>query len=251
MLKTASVNESVNSRELINSLTEKLIIGGPINFPNKYGNFNLFYFKKKKDEKEKKADECHLVLIKRDIKQDSNKSIKNIYRNIYQSLFNHNNHIQKNIILKNIPLVRLHSECLTGDALCSLRCDCMEQLHESLKQISESSSGILIYLRQEGRGIGLFSKLQAYELQDTGLDTVQANIQLGYDSDMRDYGIAAAILNYFHIGKIKLLTNNPGKINSLEEYGIKVIERVPLKIAANKFNENYLKIKKDKLGHLL
>ena len=146
------------------------------------------------------------------------------------------------------PLVRIHSECLTGDALGSLKCDCGEQLEYALKLINEKG-GMVIYLRQEGRGIGLFNKVNAYALQDRGLDTVEANHQLGFEADLRDFSIVEEILNYFDIKKIKLLTNNPKKQFSLKN--IEVIERIPIKIKPNPYNEHYLKTKKDKMGHIL
>ena len=150
--------------------------------------------------------------------------------------------------LPEIPLVRIHSECLTGDALGSLKCDCGEQLQYALKQINQKG-GMLIYLRQEGRGIGLFNKVNAYYLQDNGLDTVEANHQLGFEADMRDFSIVEKILKHFNIKKIRLLTNNPKKIFSFKD--IEVIERIPIKMKPNPFNENYLKTKKEKMGHLL
>jgi len=150
--------------------------------------------------------------------------------------------------MPEIPLVRIHSECLTGDALGSLKCDCGEQLDFALKAINEKG-GMVIYLRQEGRGIGLFNKVNAYALQDKGLDTVEANHQLGFEADLRDFSIVEKILNHFGIKKIKLLTNNPRKLFSLKN--IEVVERIPIKVTPNKFNENYLKTKKEKLGHKL
>jgi GTP cyclohydrolase II len=149
--------------------------------------------------------------------------------------------------LCNEPIVRIHSECLTGDALGSRKCDCGEQLDEALKIISQNG-GMVLYLRQEGRDIGLLNKVNAYALQDKGLDTVEANHQLGFEADMRRYDIAEEILSYFKITKIKLLTNNPAKIKSLDT--IEIVERIPLKIKPNLHNENYLNIKKVKLGHL-
>ena len=150
--------------------------------------------------------------------------------------------------LPEIPLVRIHSECLTGDALGSLKCDCGEQLEYALKKIQEEG-GMVIYLRQEGRGIGLFNKVNAYALQDKGFDTVEANHQLGFEADLRDFSIVENILNHFKIKKIKLLTNNPKKIFSLKN--IEVVDRIPIKVTTNPYNKEYLKTKKEKMGHLL
>ena len=148
-------------------------------------------------------------------------------------------------------LVRVHSECLTGDVLHSLRCDCGDQLNKALEKIEFCGQGVLLYMRQEGRGIGLKAKLKAYELQDKGMDTVEANCYLGYPADLRDYGIGAQILADLGLTTIKLITNNPRKIVGLEGYGLKVTERVPLEIKANPHNEKYLKTKRDKLGHMI
>ena len=148
-------------------------------------------------------------------------------------------------------LVRVQSECLTGDVFGSLRCDCNAQLQSALKAIRDNGSGILLYMRQEGRGIGLMNKMKAYQLQDGGLDTVEANEALGFPADLRDYGIGAQILVDLGVKQIRLLTNNPRKIVGLEGYGLTVVERVALKIPHNAVNQNYLKAKKDKLGHLL
>ena len=174
--------------------------------PTKYGKFKIQSFKE--DEKE------HLVIFTENLPQ--------------------------------IPLVRIHSECLTGDALGSLKCDCGEQLEFALREINKQG-GMIIYLRQEGRGIGLFNKVNAYALQDKGFDTVEANHQLGFEADMRDFSIVEKILKHFNIKKIKLLTNNPKKEFAFKE--IKVEKRIPIIIKPNPYNQNYLKTKKEKLGH--
>jgi len=146
------------------------------------------------------------------------------------------------------PLVRVHSECLTGDALGSLKCDCGEQLHFSMKKIAQEG-GILLYLRQEGRDIGLFNKINAYALQDKGFDTITANHQLGFSADERSYEVVTKMLEHIHVENIKLLTNNPEKLQSLQ--GITIVERIPIVIEPNPHNEDYLKIKKEQMGHLL
>lgn len=148
-------------------------------------------------------------------------------------------------------LVRVHSECLTGDVFHSHRCDCGPQLDAALKQIADNGSGVLLYMRQEGRGIGLINKLKAYVLQEQGLDTVDANIELGFAPDLRDYGIGAQILKDLGVSSIRLLTNNPRKVKGLEGYGLQIVERVPLQMAENEDNRKYLRTKKQRLGHLL
>ena len=178
------------------------------NLPTKYGNFKIQSFKE--NEKE------HLVIFTENLPQ--------------------------------IPLIRIHSECLTGDALGSLKCDCGEQLEFALKEI-QKKGGMVIYLRQEGRGIGLFNKVNAYALQDKGLDTVEANHQLGFEADLRDFSIVEKILEYFNINEIELLTNNPRKEFAFKN--IKVKKRIPIIVKPNPFNKNYLKTKKEKLGHKL
>lgn len=147
--------------------------------------------------------------------------------------------------------VRIHSRCLTGDTLTSLRCDCRQQLEASMKYMEKNECGMLIYLDQEGRGIGLANKIRAYALQDKGRDTVEANEELGFCDDARDFGIAAEILQYFGISKVKLLTNNPRKIKDLEEHGVRVVERIPLIAEPTEYNGSYLKTKKEKMGHQL
>ena len=182
--------------------------------PTKFGQFKLVAYESSLD------NQCHLAIISGDIKD------------------------------KKDVLVRVHSECLTGDVLGSLRCDCGNQLEAALKKIAQES-GVLLYMRQEGRGIGLANKIRAYELQDNGKDTVEANELLGFAPDLRDYGIGAQILVDLGLTSIKLLTNNPKKRAGLEGYGLIISERVPLEITANKFNKKYLFAKKTKLGHLL
>ncbi len=152
---------------------------------------------------------------------------------------------------KTAPLVRVHSQCLTGDVLASLRCDCRAQLELSLKKIAQAYSGILLYLPQEGRGIGLMNKLRAYELQDGGMDTVEANETLGFAADARDYEFSAQILKKLGARKIRLLSNNPEKVRQLESSGVRVVERVPCQPRVSKVSRGYLKTKKSKMGHLL
>lgn len=149
------------------------------------------------------------------------------------------------------PLVRVHSECLTGDVFHSLRCDCGQQLHAAMHEIQKHGYGAIVYMRQEGRGIGLAKKLHAYELQEKGMDTVEANEHLGFDADLRDYGIGAQILYDMEMKEIALLTNNPAKIEGLDKYGINVTERVPLVLPPGKYNDFYMTTKRDKMGHII
>ncbi|MGC8767360.1 MAG: bifunctional 3,4-dihydroxy-2-butanone-4-phosphate synthase/GTP cyclohydrolase II [Brevinematia bacterium] len=183
--------------------------------PTKYGNFRIIGYRELPTNKE------HIALVKGNLEN------------------------QENII------ARIHSECFTGDILGSLRCDCGNQLQTALEKIEEEGKGVLIYLRQEGRGIGLLNKIRAYKLQDEGLDTVEANKKLGLPIDARDYGIAFQILKDLKVKSIRLMTNNPRKIEKLKEYGIQVNERVPIIVGLNKHNKKYLKIKADKMGHLI
>ena len=148
-------------------------------------------------------------------------------------------------------LARTHSECLTGDALYSMRCDCGYQLEEALRSIAREGRGILLYLRQEGRGIGLLNKIRAYHLQDQGADTVEANEQLGFAADLRDYSMCKDMLEHLGIRRLRLMTNNPRKVNALSSYGIEIVERVPLRVGRNVHNERYLDTKQSKLGHWL
>jgi GTP cyclohydrolase II len=148
------------------------------------------------------------------------------------------------------PLVRIHSQCLTGDVFHSMRCDCRQQLELALSSIAETGAGILIYEQQEGRGIGLMAKLQAYELQDRGLDTVEANVELGYDNDYREYKLPAEMLRQLGVKQVRLMSNNPDKVAALENAGIEVIERVSAEVEPYAHSENYLRTKKEKMGHL-
>lgn len=187
------------------------------NFPSQFGDFQIYGYRNALDNTE------HLAIIKGNPAEFANKTV----------------------------MVRMHSECLTGDALGSLRCDCRLQLQAALKMIEAAGLGVVVYLRQEGRGIGLINKLKAYTLQDLGLDTVEANERLGFPADLRDYGMGAQILNDLGIKQICLITNNPRKIAGLKGYGLEVVDRVPLLIEANDYNSEYLATKAKKLGHLL
>jgi 3,4-dihydroxy 2-butanone 4-phosphate synthase/GTP cyclohydrolase II len=148
-------------------------------------------------------------------------------------------------------MVRVHSSCVTGDIFGSLRCDCGDQLHRALQMIEKEGKGALVYLSQEGRGIGLFNKMRAYKLQEKGLDTVEANLQLGFEADERDYGIGASILRALGLGKLRLITNNPKKRIALEGYGLTIVENIPIIIDPNPHNEFYLRTKVEKMGHFI
>ncbi len=211
-LKIISIQDLIQYRLQQEKLVERLV---DTNLPSEFGKFKIVLYKSKVDSKE------HIAITKGKI--DPAKPV----------------------------LVRVHSECLTGDVFGSLRCDCREQLHESLRMIEENENGVVLYMRQEGRGIGLHNKLKAYQLQEKGRDTVEANIELGFKPDLRDYGIGAQILRDLGVRKMRLMTNNPKKVIGLNAYGLEITERVPIEIKSNPSNENYLKTKKDKLGHLL
>jgi 3,4-dihydroxy 2-butanone 4-phosphate synthase/GTP cyclohydrolase II len=192
-------------------------------------------------------------LIKRTAETEIPTEYGNFRVLVYESKIDKHHHLAlvKGRPRKSGALVRVHSECLTGDVFGSKRCDCGEQLRSAMKMIAKAGSGVILYMRQEGRGIGLANKLKAYELQDRGLDTVEANRALGFKADLRDYGIGAQILADMGLEKIRLLTNNPKKIVGLEGYGLEVIERVPIKVRPGKENRRYLEAKREKLGHVI
>lgn len=210
-LKVTTVKEIQEYRK---NLEVDVLSTNPVNLPSDYGNFKAYGFLDRKTGKE------HIALTKGNIKKEG-------------------------------VLTRIHSECLTGDVLGSRRCDCGSQLHKALENIEKNGEGVLLYLRQEGRGIGLFNKLKAYELQENGYDTVDANLELGFPEDMRDYKIASEILERLGVKSVNLMTNNPDKINQLEKYGINVAKRCPIEIKSNDTDRKYLEIKATRMGHEL
>lgn len=212
-LKIISIEELISYRRKNEKLVQK---AAEATLPTKYGDFRIVAYKSVIGE------EHHVALVKGDIKG-----------------------------LKEPVLVRVHSECLTGDAFHSLRCDCGEQLDAAMRQIAAEGMGVLLYMRQEGRGIGLVNKICAYELQDAGRDTVEANLELGFPPDIRDYGIGAQILSDLGVAKIRLMTNNPKKLAGLGGYGLEIAERIPLQVRENEINRSYLKTKREKMGHML
>jgi 3,4-dihydroxy 2-butanone 4-phosphate synthase/GTP cyclohydrolase II len=211
-LKIISIEDLVAYRMQKESLIEEEVA---VQMPTEYGDFKLAAFKQVTN------DQIHLALVKGDIKPDEP------------------------------VLVRVHSSCMTGDIFGSFRCDCGPQLHAAMEQIEAAGKGILLYMNQEGRGVGLVNKLKAYKLQEEGMDTVEANLSLGLPMDARDYGVGAQILRALGASKLRLLTNNPKKRAGLLGYGLEVVENVPLEIPANEHNAKYLKTKRDKMGHLL
>jgi 3,4-dihydroxy 2-butanone 4-phosphate synthase/GTP cyclohydrolase II len=207
-----TVRDLIEYRMTREKLVQRIVT---THLPSKYGTFDIALYRSATDSKE------HIALVKGEIRPDV------------------------------ATLVRVHSECLTGDIFGSLRCDCNEQLMAALLMVEKAGSGVVLYMRQEGRGIGLVNKLKAYRLQDEGLDTVEANEKLGFRADLRDYGIGAQILRDLGVRKMRLLTNNPKKVVGLRGYGLELVERVPLEIDPNEINVSYLRTKRDKMGHLI
>lgn len=208
--KIISIKDLIEYRLKRDSLIEEIV---RVDMPTQYGHFKLVAFQEKNTSNE------HLALIKGDWKGDEP------------------------------VMVRVHSSCFTGDILASLRCDCGEQLHKAMQMVEAEGKGIILYMNQEGRGIGLLNKLKAYRLQEDGMDTVEANLHLGFQMDQRDYGVGAQILRHLGVTKLRLISNNPKKRVGLESYGLEMVEAVPLRINPNPHNEKYLQTKRDKMGH--
>jgi 3,4-dihydroxy 2-butanone 4-phosphate synthase/GTP cyclohydrolase II len=211
-LKICTIADLIEYRRTREKLVERV---ETVKMPTDYGDFDLHLYASKID------GQCHLALVRGEIAG------------------------KKNV------LVRVHSECLTGDVFGSRRCDCGPQLHQAMRQVADAGCGVILYMRQEGRGIGLAPKIKAYKLQEEGLDTVEANLKLGYGMDLREYGLGAQILCDLGLKTIRLLTNNPKKVVGLKGYGLKIVQQVPITVKPNPHNERYLKTKKQKMGHLL
>jgi 3,4-dihydroxy 2-butanone 4-phosphate synthase/GTP cyclohydrolase II len=211
-LKLCTIADLIHYRRTREKLVERVEV---VKLPTAHGDFDLYLYRSNLD------GQNHVALVKGDVAG------------------------KKNV------LVRVHSECLTGDVFASCRCDCGPQLHQAMRQIAAAGRGVIVYMRQEGRGIGLASKIKAYKLQERGYDTVEANLKLGYGMDLREYGLGAQILVDLGLKTISLLTNNPRKVVGLEGYGLEIVEQLPIKIRPNPHNEKYLKTKREKLGHLL
>jgi len=211
-LRICSIEQLIGFRRRTEKLVECL---ETVRMPTDYGEFSLHLFRSRID------DQHHLALVKGEVSG------------------------------KKPVLVRVHSECLTGDVFGSRRCDCGPQLHAAMERIDKEGSGVILYMRQEGRGIGLPAKLHAYRLQEQGLDTVEANLRLGFPMDLRDYGVGAQMLSELGVNKIRLLTNNPKKVVGLQGHGLEIVEQLPIRMSPNPHNARYLKTKKDRMGHLL
>ena len=211
-LKICTVADLIQHRQTREKLVEQIEV---VKMPTDFGDFELHLYRSKID------GQHHLALVYGDVAG------------------------------RQKVLVRVHSECLTGDVFGSRRCDCGSQLHQAMRQISAAGRGVIVYMRQEGRGIGLAPKIQAYKLQEQGYDTVEANEKLGFDMDLREYGIGAQILADLGLKTIRLLTNNPKKVVGLEGYGLKIVQQLPIRVKPNPHNERYLKVKREKMGHLL
>ena len=211
-IKIICIKDLIAYRLKTESIVDK---GVEVDMPTQYGHFHLIPFRQKSNGLE------HIALIKGDISGEEP------------------------------VLVRVHSSCATGDIFGSMRCECGEQLHKAMQMIEKEGRGAIVYLNQEGRGIGLMDKMKAYKLQEEGLDTVDANLHLGHQADERDYGVGAQILKHIGITKMRLMTNNPIKRVGLEAYGLTIVENVPIEVTPNKYNEFYMKTKKERMGHVL
>lgn len=211
-MKLISIKDLIAYRLREESLVER---GSEVHLPTQYGDFRLVPFRQKSNGKE------HIALIKGQWEDDE------------------------------AVLVRVHSSCMTGDIFGSMRCECGEQLHRAMQAIDEAGKGVVVYLNQEGRGIGLMAKIEAYKLQEQGYDTVDANVHLGFDPDERDYGVGASILKEVGVHRMRLMTNNPVKRVGLESYGLEIVENVPIEVQPNKYNERYMLTKKERMGHTL
>jgi 3,4-dihydroxy 2-butanone 4-phosphate synthase/GTP cyclohydrolase II len=208
--KIISIKDLIEYRIKRDSLIEEIV---RVNMPTQFGHFKLVAFQEKNSTNE------HLALMKGTWTADET------------------------------VMVRVHSSCFTGDILGSLRCDCGEQLHKAMQMVEEEGKGVILYMNQEGRGIGLVNKLKAYRLQEEGMDTVEANLHLGFQTDQRDYGVGAQILRHLGVSKLRLISNNPKKRVGLVGYGLEIVDNIPLRVEANPFNEKYLQTKRDKMGH--